>query len=115
MDRQGWMLVRAYAPAGILFVFALLVMQPIGGLRDSAIGAGFFTAFRCVPVAMTGWALLLASTASYRLWRWERGDGPHCVFCGGPLGHERDGKASRGGAYRKCYACGKYVNHRHYE
>lgn len=115
MDRQGWMLVRAYLPAIVLFVCALLVMQPIGGLRDSALGAGFFNVFRWVAVGMVGWALLLASTASYRLWRWERGHGPSCVFCGGPLGHERDGRDSRGGAYRQCYACGKNVNHRHYE
>jgi hypothetical protein len=115
MDRQGWMLVRAYLPAVVLFVCALLMMQPLGGLRDSAIGAGFFNVFRWVPVAMAGGAFLMFGAATFRLLQWERGVGPSCVTCDGPLGPERDGRASRGGAYRQCYACGKNVNHRHYE
>lgn len=115
MSRESWMLLRAYWPAVALFGLALLVTVPLGGLRESPITAGLFDVLRWVPVAMAGGALLMFGTASYRLWRWGRGDGPACVTCGGPLGHERQGRVNRGGEFRRCYACGKNVNRRHYD
>lgn len=84
-------------------------------LRDGPLAAAKFNVVRWAPVAMAGAALLMFGAARYRLWQWERGDEPSCVTCGGPLGHEREGQANRGVAFRGCYACGKAVNHRHYE
>lgn len=115
MGREGGMLLRAYWPAAALFGLALLVTVPLGGLRASPLAAGMFDVLRWGPVAITGAALLAFGVASYRLWRWERGQGPACVTCGGPLGGEHEGRTNRGGAFRRCYACGKAVNHRHYE
>jgi hypothetical protein len=115
MNQQQWMLVRAYWPAVALFSLALLMTVPLDSLPDSSLATSMVSALYCVPATLVGGALLLFSTASYRLWRWERGDGPSCVACGGPLGHEHEGRANRGGAFRRCYACGKAINHRHYD
>lgn len=115
MGREGWILLRAYLPAVAIFVMALLITIPLGGLRYSPLAGGIFSVLRWVPVAMISVAFLLFGSASYRLWQWQRGNGPSCVTCGGPLGREREGRANRGGAFRCCYACGKNVNHRRYE
>jgi hypothetical protein len=115
MGREGWIFLRAYAHAVALLGLAVLVMVLLGGLRAIPLLAGMFDVLRWVPIAIAGGACLLVCGASYRLWRWQRGDGPSCASCGGPLGHERQGRADRGGVFRACYACGKAVNHRHYE
>lgn len=115
MDRWDWMAVRAYAPSVVALLFAAVSMFMLSRLPDSPMAQGLVQAFRWVPllglVAATG--LFVAPT--YRLVQWHRGVGPRCPTCGGPLGHERTGYASRGGDYRRCYACSKPVNHRHYE
>ena len=59
MDRESWMLHRAYLPAVALFGLALLVMVPLGVLRDSPQAAAMFNALRWAPVAMAGAALLM--------------------------------------------------------
>lgn len=115
MNRERWTLVRAYRPAITLFGLALLVTVSLDNLGDISLATGVSHALYWAPVPLIGGALLLLSAASYRLWRWERGKGPSCVTCGGPLGHEHEGRASRGGAFRRCYACGKAINHRHYD
>jgi hypothetical protein len=115
MGRERWIFLRAYAPAVSLFGLAVLVMLLLGGLPAIPLLAGMVDVLRWVPIAMAGWASVLVCSASYRLWQWQRGDGPSCMACAGPLGHERQGRADRGGAFRSCYACGKAVNHRHYE
>lgn len=115
MDRWDWMALRAYAPAAVALLFAAVSMAVVSRWQSTPLLAGFVQAARWVPLlglAATAW-LVVAPT--YRLLRWHRGVGPCCPNCGGPLGHERAGYASRGGAYRSCYACGDNVNHRHYE
>lgn len=115
MDRWDRIAVRAYAPSVAALLFTAASMFMLSGLPDSPLTHGLVQSFRWVPllglVAATG--LFVAST--YRLLQWHRRVGPSCPTCGGPLGHERTGYVSRGGAYRRCYACGDNVNHRHYD
>jgi len=102
--RYGWMIVRLCAPAigfaGLALFFELLA-------------ASFGSHVMLVPFAkaldVVGALLVLATAAAfgaatYRYWRWERGDSPDCMRCGGLLGRERSG---RWGRYRKCLACGR--------
>lgn len=115
MDRWDWMAIRAYAPAVGALVFAAVAMIVVTGWQANPSLTGFVEIGRWVSLlglAVTGW---LVAAPTYRLLRWQRGAGPCCPNCDGPLGHERAGYANRGGAYRKCYACGDNVNHRHYE
>lgn len=115
MDRWDWMAIRAYAPSVVALLFASVSMFMLSGLPDSPLVQGLAQSFRLVPLLglMAAAGLFVAPT--YRLMQWHRGVGPSCPTCGGPLGHERAGCESRGGAYRRCYACGDNVNHRHYE
>ncbi len=115
MDRQTWMLVRAYAPGLLLVIGAFVAMGIFAGWRDSQYFAGMWSTVRWIPVLLLCTGFALACAATFRLLRWNRARGPTCDRCGGPLGHERAGYASRGGAYRRCLACGDNVNHRHYE
>ncbi|CEH40232.1 conserved hypothetical protein [Xanthomonas citri pv. citri] len=116
MARCNWMAVRAYAPCVVSLLFTAALMFMLLGLPDSPLLAqGLIQSFRWVPLLglVTATGLFVAPT--YRLVQWHRGVGASCPACGGPLGHERAGYASRGGAYRRCYACGNNVNHHHYE
>jgi hypothetical protein len=115
MGRDGWMLLRAYLPAGLWLGAALLATAVLAGLGDSPITASLFTTLRWVPIGMAGWAFLLFGSASYRLWQWEKGAAPACNRCGGPLGREWEGRSDRGGAFRQCLACAQNINHRYYE
>lgn len=115
MGRDGWIFFRAYTPAAALFGLAVLGAVFLGELAAGPPLAPVIDLFRWVPVAMAGGAILLFVSACYRLGRWWRGDGPSCTTCGGPLGREQQSRADRGGAYRRCYACGKAVNHVNYE
>jgi hypothetical protein len=110
MNQQQWMLVRAYWPAVALFGLALLMTVPLDSLRDSSLATSMVSAPYWVPVTLVGGALLLFSAASYRLWRWELGEGPSCVTCGGPLGHEHEGRANRGGAVARLGICRRESN-----
>lgn len=114
MDRWTWMMFKAYLPsmyvAGVTFL-AWLVTKDIG---QNPLLQSLGQIFGWIPVVGFGVALLMASFTTFRMWRWETGRGPSCHSCGGMLGGERDGRASRGGAYRKCLACGMNVNHMHY-
>lgn len=115
MDRWDWMAIRAYAPAVAALLFAVVSMFMLSRVPDSPMAQGLVQGFGWVPllglVAATG--LFVAPT--YRLVQWHRGMGPSCPVCSGPLGHKHTGRARMGGAYRRCYGCGKAVNHRHYE
>jgi hypothetical protein len=115
MYREWWIVGRAYCLFFVLLALALLVGVLISDGQSSGPFAGVVAPLSWFPVAIVGAALLEFLAVSYRLWRWERGDGPFCVTCEGPLGPERSGRTNRGGAFRRCYACGKAVNHRHYE
>lgn len=109
------MLLRAYAPAAAMLLAAALVEVFLGELAAGPLVAPVINVLRWAFIAMAGGATLLLVSASYRLWRWWRGDGAPCTACGGPLGREQQGRPDRGGAYRRCYTCGKAVNHVNYD
>lgn len=115
MDRWDWVAIRAYGPAVVALLVVVLSMVVLSRWQASPMLAGLVVLGRWVPLLALAVTFGLVVASSYRLWRWQRGEGPDCTRCGGPLGHERTGYASRGGAYRRCYACGDNVNHRHYE
>lgn len=115
MDRWNWVAVRAYGPAACALLVAAISIAVLSRWQASPLLAGFVAVGRWVPPMALVATLGLLVAPTYRLVRWQRGEGPDCPRCGGPLGHERVGYASRGGAYRRCYACGDNVNHRHYE
>lgn len=114
MGRYELMNWKVLLPGALWMLTSLVAISLLSGLQGSAMGDSLFNALRWGPVAMFGWGILLTSNAFYCMWQWQRGEGLLCG-CGGMLGHERTGRASRGGAYRKCLACGKNVNHQHYE
>lgn len=115
MDRWGWVAVRAFGPAVVALLVGVVSMVVFPTGPSTPLLAGFAMVGQWIQLAAVAMALWLVLTPTYRLWRWQRGKGPTCPRCGGPLGCERLGYASRGGAYRCCYACSDNVNHRHYE
>lgn len=106
--------IRAYWPAIVAAVFSLLIVGVLSPLRDSELAYGLFKVLRWVPLVGLAFAFGYGGWVTFRFSQADRGVGLLCR-CGGPLGAERTGYASRGGAYRPCYACGDNVNHRHYE
>lgn len=104
-------MIRAYWPAIVAVVASLLAMAVLSPLRDSQLTAGFFETLRWLPLGGLAFALLYGGWVTFRLAQAEHGHGHLCPRCGGPLGHERDG---RYGDYRQCLACGHNANHRHY-
>jgi hypothetical protein len=63
-------------------------------------------------IALTGFgtAAVLATVFGWRLYRWERGHGPDCRYCSGPLGGMRMGRVYYGKQlpdFRRCYSCSK--------
>lgn len=115
MGRENWMFVRAYGPAIMVLVVAVLVKVVVARMEASPLAGDLIELMHWLPTAIFGCALLVAGPPSYRLLRWMRGQVPVCIACHGPLGGEQEGRANRGGAFRRCYACGKAVNHRHYD
>ena len=115
MDRWNWIGLRAFGPGIAGVVMAFLSMVALSRVVLSPYLAGVIDVVRWVPLLALAWSLWLILAPAYRLWQWRRGAGLSCPHCAGPLGHERSGYASRGGAYRRCYACGNNINHRHYE
>lgn len=111
MDRWTWMAIRIYAPAAGVLLLSLMLTVPIASIAKHAIWAGvseiaWWATFAGMVVG-TG----MAAFATFRLWRWERGDASMACDCGGLLGRERNG---RYGLYRKCFGCRKNVNERKY-
>lgn len=115
MERGNWVAVRAYVPAAWMLVLAALFATMLLAWPQNTLLAGLESMVRWVPVSLVAASVGLMGTATYRLLRWERGSGYDCSHCGGPLGPERVGHTRMGGAYRRCYACGSNVNHRHYQ
>lgn len=113
MDRTTWMLISAYLPVAALYAISLLILFAVPDVDPSSLVAPIVNIFRLGSfLAMCGGTLLLL-VVSYRLWLWERGDGPACPNCGGPLGGEKIGIRGRGN-YRVCFQCNKNVNERFY-
>ncbi|SDX70529.1 hypothetical protein [Lysobacter enzymogenes] len=115
MDRWNWVMVRAFGPAAVALLVAMLTMAILSHWQATPLLAELMVVGRWIPLLALVASLWLLLAPIYRLWQWQRGKGPNCPRCDGPLGYERAGYASRGGAYRRCYACGDNVNHRHYE
>lgn len=107
--------IRAYRPAIVAAFFSLLIVGVLSPLRDSELTYGLFKMLRWVPLVGLAFAFGYGGWVTFRFNQAERGEGLLCTRCGGPLGPERTGYASRGGAYRTCYACGDNINHSHYE
>jgi hypothetical protein len=110
---MGWFqLIRAFWPSIVATVGGVLAMLIVLPLRDAAGPFQSVVGFLALaPFAFLGFAFVYGGWVYYRFTQAEAGDGPICTSCGGPLGHERDG---RYGDYRKCLACGTNVNNRHY-
>ena len=115
MDRWNWIAVRAFGPAAVALMAAVLATMILSYLPVSPLIEGLAVAAKWIPLLLLAVSLLWVLIPGYRLWQWQRCEGPSCPRCGGPLGHERTGYASRGGAYRCCYACGGNINHKYYE
>lgn len=67
MNREWWMLVRAYWPTVALFGWAFLMTVTLGSLRNSSLVTGVFGVLYWAPVTLIGGAFLLFSAASYLL------------------------------------------------
>lgn len=111
MDRWAWMIVRMYAPATGALVMGLLLMLPLGTIRESQLLAGIYALARWAPALAIAASVILGLIATVRLWRWDQGRSQRVCECGGLVGRERSG---RFGAYRKCLACNRNVNEKHY-
>ncbi len=111
MDRWTWMMVRMYAPALGALAAGLLLMLPLGMLRESPVLAWVYAMARWLPALAIAVAVTLALVATLRIWRWDQGHSHLVCDCGGLLGRERDG---RFGQYRKCLACNRNVNEKYY-
>ncbi len=115
MERGNWVVVRAHGPAVLLLIFAAICLAMLSAMPPHPVLAGLQSMAFWVPVGLVTAGFGMMGMATYRLYQWERGSGHDCSHCGGPLGFERAGHARMGGAYRRCYACGSNVNHRHYQ
>ena len=102
---------RAFAPA----IFAILAMVIGVGLVTNIgkveILAGIVPIARWILIAPLLYALFHIGWVMHRFRQAERGVGPLCRTCHGPLGRERLG---RYGAYRKCLACWNNTSNRYY-
>ena len=89
---------------------ALPLLVLVGGILLSSYLGQLETTARWVANAGFGGAAVLLAAFGWRLHQWERGDGPDCQCCGGPLGRLREGKVYFGkqlSDYRRCYNCGR--------
>lgn len=102
MTRLDWIYLKAGVPASVVAVVAFVIALKLKGLQTSQMLAGVAGYAPWVALVGFGAALVMFAAPTWRLWRWERGEGPMCHRCGGPLGHEIDG---RYGPYRRCLAC----------
>jgi len=111
MDRWTWMMARIYAPAVVALVVGLLLMLPLGMIRETPLLAGIYAVARWAPALAIAASVILGLIATVTLWRWDQGRSQLVCECGGLLGRERPG---RFGAYRKCLACSRNVNEKNY-
>lgn len=111
MTRLDWMYLKACLPAGVVAVGAFVIALKLKDLQGSPAFAAIGAWAPWVALAGFGVALAMVAAPTWRLWRWERGEGPMCRRCGGPMGHEIDG---RYGPYRRCLACSSNTAARYY-
>lgn len=115
MNRLQIVLVRAYWPSGLLFLCAAALAAILATIQPTPLTTALFPSLKWMFLSITASAFLSYLIATFRLWRWDNTGELSCPVCVGPLGFERAGRYDRGGSYRKCYSCGRNVNHKHYE
>ncbi len=111
MDRWKWMMARMYAPALGALALGLLLMLPLGMIRESQLLSEIYAVARLAPALAIVASVIFGLIATVRLWRCDQGSSPLVCECGGLLGRERPGLF---GAYRKCLACSRNVNEKYY-
>jgi hypothetical protein len=102
--RYGWMIIRLCLPAIGFAGLAMLCEVLVRSFGGHSILTSFAKALNVVEALLVLATAAAVAVAMYCYWRWERGDSPDCMRCGGLLGRERSG---RWGRYRKCLACGQ--------
>ncbi|RYE89868.1 MAG: hypothetical protein EOO78_32480 [Oxalobacteraceae bacterium] len=103
MNRFGWMVVRAYLPALVALVLAVVCMLWTSLFGSVAWLHALVPYMKWLPPVFLLAALATGLAATLRLWRWQHGATPTCTGCGGPLGRLQH---AAHGDYRKCLACG---------
>ncbi len=103
MNRYGWILVRAYLPAAVALACAgafMLLTSLLGSLEATR---GLVPFAKWLPLVALLAALLSATIATVRTWRWQRAGARFCAACNGPLGGV---EAADDGPIQQCLACG---------
>lgn len=103
MDRFGWMVVRAYLPALLALVLAVVCMFWTSLFGEFAPLRALVPWTKWLPPILLLAALVAGLATTLRLWRWKQGELPVCPGCGGPMGRVHH---AAGGDWRKCQACG---------
>lgn len=110
MDRWDWLWVKLVALPAALVGVGTAGALGVRHLATSVQIAGqplFGAVAPLAPWILFGSVLIasgLLADRLYRLWRYERGHGPICRHCGGPLGPEWQARWS---ALRGCLLCGR--------
>lgn len=103
--------IRVYWPALVALVTSLLIDYIFAPLRDNPLTISIFEVLRWVPLFGVVFSMIYGGWITLRLWQAERGLGPLCPRCGGPLGAEKYAPYS---PHRTCLVCGEHANERHY-
>lgn len=103
--------IRLYWPAIVATVGGIIAAVAIPAPSDAGPFGPVVEVIQLAPLLFFAFALLQAAWVSYRVSQAERGKGPICPHCSGPLGGEING---RHGLYRKCLACGFNANERYW-
>lgn len=105
------MCVRLIAP-GLLLMFGALIAQVIANrFATTPLLAGVQQGVQLLSLGMMAVGSIWMLYGGWRMWRWGSGAVSTECQCGGLLGRERSG---RYGAYRRCLACSRNVNERHW-
>jgi hypothetical protein len=97
-------------PAGLVAAGTLIALglKKVGAttVSGSAPLHGIGTLAPWVFGAFSAAAMLYIVDRAWRLWRFERGTGPSCRYCHGPLGPERRGRRDM---LRRCLLCNRHT------
>lgn len=117
MDRWDWMWVKVMATSATILVVGTGVALALKSASSAVTLAGQPVFGALAPLAPWVWgasaalATFFLADRFYRVWRFERGKGPICRFCDGPLGMERQARWS---AVLQCMLCGRTNGEAHY-
>ena len=110
MDRTDWMWIKVLVPPVLVLVLGTAAAIGVKKVASTVVIAGQPLFGGLAPFAPWVWGACAALAALcllerfYRIWRHERGEGPSCRYCDGPLGFERQARWS---AVRRCMECGR--------